>query len=104
MSFFVHCWEQSAAADADFYRAYRGTYTAPGGQPVPDVRVLMDSAVQFIGEYGTASIGDEIAQIAMADVPTPVPGATLNVGSVTYTLDRLVDRDPGGATTWSLTL
>jgi hypothetical protein len=68
------------------------TYTPPTGSAVT-CRVLIDEGVAVeVAETG-AIVREDHATLRVADVPAPVRNATLMVGSNTWTVDAIVERD-----------
>lgn len=89
-----------ASAGADFFGAYTGSYTAPGGGSATSVRVLLTRGVQIVGDYGETSTKQDVAELDLAQI-TPAHGATLVVDGTTYKLDAEQSND-GVSAAWSL--
>lgn len=62
-----------------------GTYTAPGGSPVP-CTVLIDSDMQILGDVAQVNDRSKTITIFNVDVATPVRNGVIVVASGTYKL------------------
>lgn len=89
-----------ASAGADFFGAYTGSYTAPGGSSPTAVRVLLTRGVQIVGDYGETSTRQDVADLDLGQI-TPEHGAELIVAGITYKLDAEQSND-GVSAAWSL--
>lgn len=89
-----------ASAGADFFGAYTGSYTAPGGGSPTAVRVLLTRGVQIVGDYGETSTKQDVADLDLSQI-TPAHGATLVIDGTTYKLDAEQSND-GVSAAWSL--
>lgn len=83
-----------AAFDDAAFPAFRdagladvATYTAPLSAPV-SVRCMLTPDDQQMGDFGQVVVGDDTALLHSDDVHTPVPGATLVIGSESWKLDK----------------
>lgn len=70
-----------------------GTYTAGAGPAVP-VDVYVDRNANFLLQDGADIVGNRIVlTLQLAQVPAPVRGASVVVGSETFRLDEVVQHD-----------
>lgn len=98
-SFFAEAHASMLEADADFFGAHVGTYTASPAAAV-SCRVLLGDGLQQIGEFAQVAASRTVLELSAEDVPAPVPGATVVAGGQTYVLDQLIDRKAGSHSTW----
>lgn len=82
------------AALADAGLADTGTYTAPGGLPVP-ARVYVDKSIATMGEYAPTYGLTATVTILRADVADPREGGVVAVDGESFTLRQLLDSDDG---------
>lgn len=86
--------------DADIMAAFgaagmadTGTYTPPAGAAVA-VDVYIDRTANFLLQDDADIVGNRIVvTLQLAQVPAPVRGASVVVGSETFRLDEVVQHD-----------
>lgn len=97
--FYAAAHDAFSAAGMD---AGNGVYTPPGvdAVAVPDVRILRDRiGMTMNGDHGQAIAPRTELEILLADVPSPVRGASVLFDGVTYLLEALVHEN-GSAARW----
>jgi len=87
-----------AFVDADMADA--GTYTAPGGSPVP-CRVIISRARSPFGSYGSVARNQDTITLLLAEVPSPRRGAMVVADGQTFKLVQMVTEN-AAATTWDV--
>jgi hypothetical protein len=82
--------------------ADEAVYTPPIGSPVP-CNVYVDDGVESLGEDSAVVVGPTpTVSLFRTEVPTPVGGATVTIGTRVLRLDRLVEQD-ASMTVWTAT-
>lgn len=87
--------------DAALITAFKGagladdaTYTPPGGGSPVSCEVMVDEGIAEFGEDLATVVGRRtLVSLQLRQVPNPVRGATVQVGTDTYTLDIPESRD-----------
>lgn len=70
------------------------TYTEPGGDPVPDITVLVDRQSEMFGDDEMPVAGSRtIIAIQLSDIPDPKVNAQLAIGSENFVLVKRVFLD-----------
>lgn len=69
------------------------TYTAPSGGAALPCNVYVDRNAQFFGEQGDVAGSRITITLLLAEIPTQLRRASIVIGSETFNLDEIAERD-----------
>jgi len=78
-----------------------GTYTAPGGSPVP-CRVVIGRGIAPFGTFGTVPGNKTTLRLLLEEIPSPVRDAVIAADGETFTLVKEISNEHAALSTWEV--